>query len=185
MCHEMRALTLSLFAALLLAGCQTKPDQQSGSGISGPVTSTDGGQETDSLNRTYHLKDLQRVPITINGHRIQVWVMDDEGKRQEGMMWLTASDVGDNDGMIFAFPDIQPPSNGFWMKNTILALDITFISKDMEAINTQIGRPRDLTNLPASAPYQYVLEMKKGAAQRLGIKPGTVIPIPSSVKGHP
>jgi len=183
----MKALTLILFTPFMLTGCQQQT-AQSGSGVSSTApgtTANSDDQHLDSINRTYHLQDLQRIHLAINGHKIEAWVMDDEGKRQEGMMWLTANDVGDDDGMVFVFPGVQQPSNGFWMKNTILALDITFISKDKKVINTQIGHPYDQTNLQSNAPYEYVLEMKEGATGRLGIKPGTLIPIPDSIKGRP
>ncbi len=181
----MRVIPL-LPALVLLAtiGCRQEV-QQSGSGTSQSATSTAGGppQHFDSINRTYHLKDLESATLKANGHDIHAWVMDDGGKREEGMMWLTAEDVKDDDGMIFAFPDVQPKSNGFWMENTILALDIIFISEKKKVLNIQEGVPHDKTSLPAAGSYKFVLEMKKGSAKRLGIGAGTVITIPDSVKG--
>src|SRR5579862_9716294 len=108
--------------------------------------------------------------------------MDDEGKRREGMMWLTPADVGDNDGMIFAFPGVQQMDNGFWMHNTLLPLDIMYISDQKKLINVQEGKPLNETSLQASAAYEYVLEMKQGSAKRLGLKPGIQFSIPDSVK---
>jgi uncharacterized membrane protein (UPF0127 family) len=134
----------------------------------------------DSVNRSFHLDDLQRVTLKANGHDIPTWVMDTDAKREEGMMWLTSDDVADNDGMIFVFSEAKPQS--FWMKNTILALDLIFISKDKKVLNVQHGRPQDTSPLPSAGDAMYVLEMKDGAAKRLGIGPGTVFTIPDSVK---
>jgi uncharacterized membrane protein (UPF0127 family) len=175
----MKPQFLLLIALLVLAGCQSdKPD----AGKTDSDATETAYQHVDSVNRTYHLKDLQRVKLEANGKEIPVWVMDDEGKRREGMMWLTADDVSDDDGMLFAFPDVQPASNGFWMENTILALDIMYISEGKKVLDIQEGSPHDETSLKSSGDYKYVLEMKRGAAKRLGIAPGTLIMIPNSVK---
>ena len=173
----MKAICLIPFALMMIVGCKTDKTDPSG------ATSNTGTDRSDSPNRTYHLKDLEKVKLKVSGQDIPVWVMDDEGKRKEGMMWLTADDVADHDGMIFAFPDVQPPSNGFWMSNTILALDIIYISPKMKVLNIQEGRPHDETSLPSKGDYQFVLEMKQGGAEKFGIKPGTEIAIPATVKG--
>ena len=85
--------------------------------------------------------------------------------------------------MIFAFAQVHPKSPGFYMRNTILPLDIIFLSPKKGVLNVQQGKPYDETDLPSAAPFQFVLEMKQGSAKRLGIKPGMAITIPDSVKG--
>lgn len=179
-----KAICLIPIVAVLLSGCQgDKPE--TGAGTSGGQNiSTTGAPpvHVDSLQRTYHLPDLQRVTLKANGHDIKAWVMDTEDKQREGMMWLTAEDVADDDGMLFAFTDAD--NRNFWMKDTILALDIIYISEGKKVLNIEEGKPLDeKTSLPSDGKAMYVLEMKKGAAQRLGIKPGVVITIPDTVKG--
>jgi uncharacterized membrane protein (UPF0127 family) len=178
----MKVNYLFPIAALLIIGCQAAP-VSTGSGNSSvtPVSGTTGSAHIDSVKRQFHLKDLQRVTLKANGHDIPAWVMDDKPKQEEGMMWLVESDVNEGDGMIFVFPKAAP--QGFWMKNTILALDIMFISQDKKLLNVQPGRPYDdQTNLPSKGAAMYVLEMRQGAAKRLGLKPGTVFTIPADVK---
>ncbi|HVT14495.1 MAG TPA: DUF192 domain-containing protein [Fimbriimonadaceae bacterium] len=178
-----KALHLIPILAILVIGCQGDKSE-SGSGTAGTQTTGSTGapaEHVDSLQRTYHLKDLERVTLKANGHDISAWVMDTEGKRREGMMFLTAEDVSDNDGMIFVFPDSTQRS--FWMDNTILALDIIYISEHKVVLNIQEGKPFDKTSLPSIGNAMYVLEMKQGSAKRLGIKPGMQIAIPDSVKG--
>lgn len=179
-----KAICLIPLVAALLCGCQSdKPE--AGVGMSGGQSTTTTGSppvHVDSLQRTYHLPDLQRVTLKANGHDIKAWVMDTEDKRREGMMWLTAEDVGEDDGMLFAFPDAD--NRSFWMKDTILALDIIYLSEGKKVLNIQEGKPLDeKTSLPSDGKAMHVLEMKKGAAQRLGIKPGIAITIPDTVKG--
>jgi uncharacterized membrane protein (UPF0127 family) len=98
------------------------------------------------------------------------------------MMFLDAEDVHDNDGMIFVFDTAEQRS--FWMHNCILALDIIYISADKKVLNIQPGMPHDDTGLPSKGAAQFVLEMKQGSAARLGIKPGTLVTIPASVKSR-
>jgi uncharacterized protein len=175
----MKLIPIYLAALILLVGCQGPPVEESGHG--GTTGGSTGAVEHfDSIQRTYHLRDLQRETLKANGHEIKAWVMDTDGKRAEGMMFLDASDVSDDDGMIFVFDEARPQN--FFMRNTILALDIIFISKDKKVLNIQPGQPQDETSLPSKGAAKFVLEMKQGSAKRLGIKPGTVVTIPDSVK---
>ena len=136
-------------------------------------------------NRSFQLKDLDKVTVTLGGKPIELWIMDTSAKQAEGMMFLTDKEVRDDQGMIFAFAKPETNlKNGFYMKNTILPLDIVFISPQKKVINIQKGKPHDETNLPSAAVYQYVIELKQGQAQALGLKPGSSIPIPASVKGE-
>ena len=174
---------LPLLSALILIGCNNSTEEgttgaSGNSGTSGPISSAGGHME--SMRRTYHTKDLDRGTLKVNGADINAWVMDDDAKRQEGMMWLVEDDVKDNDGMIFVFPDSD--KRAFWMHDTILALDIIYIKSDKTVDSIQLGKPYDETSLPSDGPAQYVLELKEGCAKKFGIKKGTKFEIPDSVK---
>lgn len=174
----MKPIFFTLAAILLLIGCQ-KGDSVSSSGVSDSKTAPKPGH-TDSLRRTFHLDTLERVTLKANGHEIPAWVMDTGPKEAEGMMWLVDSNVQADEGMLFVFKEAKKQS--FWMENTILPLDIIFISDKYRVVNVQQGKPYDESPLPSSGPAMYVLEMKQGAAKRLGIGPGVEISIPSGVK---
>lgn len=133
----------------------------------------------DGIRRTNQLKDLQRVKLTANSHPIQAWVMDDEPKRREGMMWLNLSEVADDDGMIFVF--VQAKEQRFWMHNTVIPLDVIYIGLDKKVLNVQPGKSFDESALPSDGKAIYVLEMKQGAAKRLRIARGTAVDIPVNV----
>lgn len=140
-------------------------------------------------NRVYQLKDLKKVEVSIKGHRTRLWVMDDEAKQQEGMMFLTEGDVKPDEGMLFAFPSIQAGKNpdgshqGFWMHNTLIPLDIVYLSPAGKVLNVAHGKVQDDTNLPAGGPYRNVIELKAGTAARYGLKTGDVVTIPPVAKG--
>jgi uncharacterized membrane protein (UPF0127 family) len=171
----MKAIYPFILAILVVCGCNGQPKASA-------TDSTTGGppaEPIDSIQRTYHLKDLQRVTLKANGHEIPAWVMDDDPKRREGLMWLDNDNVKEDDGMIFVFTAAEPQS--FWMENTVLPLDIIFISDGKKVLNVQQGKPMDKSPLPSKGAAKFVLEMRQGAAKRLGIEPGTPVTIPDTV----
>jgi hypothetical protein len=109
--------------------------------------------------------------------------MDDDGKRAEGMMFLTDKDVKEDQGMIFVFPGIQPvKDHGFWMHNCPLGLDIVYIGKNKKVINVGDGAPQNDATVPPLKDYFYVLEVKRGWSKRHGLKAGDTVGIPDSLK---
>ena len=86
-----------------------------------------------------------------------------------GLMFRTEVPVGT--GMLF--PVSPPMPVAFWMKNTLVPLDMIFIREDGTIANiAHKTKPRDLTPVPSEGPVAYVLEIKGGEAARLGIKAG-------------
>lgn len=84
-------------------------------------------------------------------------------------MFRTA--LGDDEAMIFLR---NPPDRAaFWMRNTVIPLDIVFIGLDHRIMNIAANAvPYDETPLPAAGPTLAVFEINGGLAARLGIKPG-------------
>jgi hypothetical protein len=124
-------------------------------------------------NRIYQLKDLARRNIKTPKTTIPVWIMDDESKRSEGMMFLTNKEVKDTEGMLFVFPD--EAARSFWMRNTILPLDICYVTKTGKVLNVAKARPYDESPVPSAGSAMYVLELKQGMATKLGVKPGAIL----------
>ena len=140
-------------------------------------------------NRVYQLDTLKKVDLSLKGHPIHAWVMDDSGKQEEGMMFLEDKDVKPDEGMLFAFDAVQPKNrpngepSGFWMHNTLIPLDIVYLSPQNKVIRIAEGKVKDDTNLPATADYRNVIELKAGTAAKDGLKPGDTVSIPSLPKG--
>lgn len=63
---------------------------------------------------------------TINNQKYNVEIANDDKKRQDGLS--NRKSLGEKDGMIFLFPKKEKLS--FWMKNTLIPLDIIFIDND-------------------------------------------------------
>lgn len=131
-------------------------------------------------DRIYQLKDLKTANISVAGRRFTVWIMNTPTKRNEGMMFLKDKDVHIDQGMLFVFPSPQPLS--FWMRNTLIPLDIAYIDRTGKILNTPQMKPLDETGIPSKGEAMYALEMKQGAFKKYGIKPGMKVTIPHSVK---
>ena len=75
-----------------------------------------------------------------------------------------------NQGMIFPYDPPQPVS--FWMKNTLIPLDMVFIRADGTIARIAHARALDETPVPAGEPVALVLELRGGRAAELGIREG-------------
>lgn len=86
-----------------------------------------------------------------------------------GMMFRTAAPPGT--GMLFDY-GAERLGIAFWMKNTLIPLDILYINNRGQIVRIITAKPLDETALPAGAPTRAVFEIAGGAAARLGIKAG-------------
>src|SRR5689334_10279916 len=113
------------------------------------------------------------APLTIhsgNGdHRFQVEVAASPEQQQRGLMFVRS--LAPDRGMIFPY---DPPQEvAFWMKNTLIPLDMIFIRPD-----GRIGRiaanaaPESLDPVPSGQPITAVLEIGGGRSAELGIREG-------------
>lgn len=87
-------------------------------------------------------------------------------QQAKGLMFRT--ELADNAGMIFPFP--EPRVASFWMKNTVIPLDIIFIrangSIESIADNTI---PYSTAPVESGEPVVAVLELRGGLAAEMGI----------------
>lgn len=116
---------------------------------------------------------LEQIPLTIHSqgrtHRFTVEVARTPQQQSQGMMHRQS--VAPDRGMLFPY---EPPQDAsFWMKNTLIPLDLVFIRPD-----GTIGRiadnavPLSLEPIPSLEPVAAVLEIAGGRAAELGIAPG-------------
>ncbi len=137
-------------------------------------------------SRLYQLEDLKKVDVEIKGHKVHLWVMDDDSKQNEGMMFLEEGDVKADEGMLFAFDSVQPKTypdgrpRGFWMHNTLIPLDIIYLSPSGQVLNVAHGNVQDDTTVAADGEFRNVIELKAGTAARFGLKPGDTIALPKA-----
>jgi uncharacterized membrane protein (UPF0127 family) len=114
------------------------------------------------------------VPLTIrskNGvHRFTVEVAATPEQQERGLMFRR--ELAGDRGMIFPY---DPPQDvAFWMKNTLIPLDILYIRSDGTIVRITGAEPMSLEPLPSGEPIAAVLEIRGGRAAELGIREGDV-----------
>jgi len=78
----------------------------------------------------------------------------------------------DNGGMLFL--SNRDEVRYFWMKNTLISLDLIFLSSRRKVVSVfHSARPMDETTISSVYPARYVLEVKAGRAKQCSIKAGT------------
>ena len=97
---------------------------------------------------------------------------EDEYERQTGLMHR--SSMKNNRGMLFIFEENRMQS--FYMKNTLIPLDLLFINDQNKIVSFQKNaKPLNEQSLPSSAPAQYVLEINAGLAEEWNLSEGDSI----------
>ncbi len=112
-------------------------------------------------------------PLTIKGenkeYHFLVEIADSSSERRRGLMHRENLPI--DNGMIFLFDDPAPLS--FWMKNTLIPLDIMFL--DERGVIQHIHRnavPHSREHIAPDDPAIAVLEINGGLSDTLGIKVG-------------
>jgi len=117
-------------------------------------------------------KGLQRTSLTIHSstgaHKFDVDVAATADEQETGLMFRHV--LQPDEGMIFPYD--PPASVAFWMKNTLIPLDIIFIRADGSIARISAAKALDLTPVPSGEPIGAVLEIRGGRAAELGIREG-------------
>ena len=96
-------------------------------------------------------------------------VADTPQSLEKGLMFRTH--LPPNTGMLFQFPSEGPRS--FWMRNTLISLDMLFLKEDGSIItihqNTQTQSDQ---GYPSTEPAKYGIELPAGTVKTLGIRLG-------------
>jgi uncharacterized membrane protein (UPF0127 family) len=75
------------------------------------------------------------MEVQVNNKTYSVKVAKTEEEKARGLQNIKSLDK--NEGMIFIYD--KPQTVRFWMKDTLIPLDIVFINKDMEVISVYKG----------------------------------------------
>ncbi|GGO52135.1 hypothetical protein SAMN05444398_101430 [Roseovarius pacificus] len=105
-----------------------------------------------------------------------VEVADDAEERAQGLMHR--EQMAKSAGMLFVYP--APRSVGFWMKNTLIELDMIFADRTgtVRRVHHR-AQPHDERPIMGGRDIQYVLEINGGLARQLGISEGSQMQHPS------
>ena len=123
---------------------------------------------------------LDQVPLTVTttsgkAHRFTVEVARTEAQQAQGLM--NRQSLAPDRGMIFPYE--VPTAASFWMKNTLIPLDMIFIRSDGTVARIEANTaPLSLDPVAAGEPVSAVLELAGGRAAELGISAGAKVEWP-------
>jgi len=102
-------------------------------------------------------------------HHFQVEVAQTAAARERGLMFRKS--LAPNGGMLFDFKSPQPVS--FWMKNTLIPLDMLFIGADGRILSiARNAAPMNEAPIPSGGAALAVLELRGGRAAEIDAEPG-------------
>lgn len=113
-------------------------------------------------------------PLQVKEHDIQVELACTFAEQSQGLMFREK--LAKNHGMLFVFS--RPRILSFWMKNTLIPLDIAYINDAGTLIDIQTMAPETTIAHPSKSEAQYALEMNKGWFSEHNVGIGTSIDIP-------
>jgi uncharacterized membrane protein (UPF0127 family) len=100
---------------------------------------------------------------------IDVEIAATESERAQGLMFRPS--MPDSVGMLFIFEWSAPQA--FWMKNTIMSLDIIYVDENKKIVSiSKNAVPYSEESLPSAGNAQYVVEVVAGFTDKYGIQPG-------------
>jgi uncharacterized protein len=138
-----------------------------------------GGASAASTQASPAVHAVSGLPVTSltvthagQAHVFRVEVAKTSEQQARGLMFRTT--MGADEGMIF--PMDPPRGASFWMRNTVIPLDIIYIGTDGRISNIAANAvPYDETPLPSVGAVKGVLELNGGRAAQLGIVAGDTV----------
>jgi uncharacterized membrane protein (UPF0127 family) len=161
--HLILAAFLASAPSVSLTGC--KPDQ--------PGAATTQQATTES--------SPSRLPTTrmaIGGETFNLEIAYRPEDQETGLM--NRKSMAADHGMIFVFPAERNLT--FWMKNTLIPLDIIYVDRGGSVVSVKHMKPLDETGVPSDGPAMYAIELNAGAAARAGVKAGDVLKVPDDLR---
>jgi len=133
-----------------------------------------------STDKTESFKDVQEPQFKKEGEleflkkdgktvisKIDIEIADNAPERMQGLMYRKSMD--ENIGMLFVFQEYE--QQGFFMRNTIIPLDIIFLDSSKQIIKIHKNTvPFSETTLPSGKPSMYVVEVNAGYTDKYSIR---------------
>lgn len=132
---------------------------------------------TDVNSEDYVMPALPRAYVRLKDafggvRRVEVEVAATRDARTRGLMWR--KELAPGHGMLFLFP--QEEVQSFWMRNTLIPLDMLFIDSERRIVGIiERAEPQTLTGRSVGIPSQFVLEVPGGWCQSVGVTRGGTV----------
>ena len=117
--------------------------------------------------------ELPTARVLLAGQPFLVEVAHTQPQRTQGLMYR--EQLGADRGMLFLFP--RSRRYAFWMKNTLIPLDILFLDRDFRVVrihhNALPCERAPCRHYPSGEWASNVIELNAGTARRLGVSDGS------------
>lgn len=129
------------------------------------------------ISGCYNEKASMSNSVTINNNTFTVDIADDSEERARGLM--SVESMEDSKGMLFVYSD--EAIRGFWMKDTLIPLDMIFIDSNLSITDINKGAQpcgnEACQVYYSKSPARYILEINGGLSNRLNISVGDKVQI--------
>lgn len=122
--------------------------------------------------------NLPTVEMKVGSKPYTLEVARDDASRTKGLMHRKS--IPENWGMIFVFAEER--DLGFWMKNTLIPLDIIYVDAQGKVVSIHRMEPLDERTTESKGPAKYAIELNAGQAAACGVKEGDVLVIPEMAR---
>ena len=158
------SIIIALIISLVLSSCQKQPED-----IKVDTTNNkDAGKIMFKKQGEVYFQDSTKKLIK----EIDAEIAESEETRHLGLMFR--ENMQESQGMLFIFPNEEFQS--FYMKNTIIPLDIIFINSKKQIVKIhKMTEPYSEKSLPSGKPSMYVVEVNGGFTGKYNIKEGDFI----------
>ncbi len=117
----------------------------------------------------------QKTKICFQDFCWQAEVANNRFTIAKGLMFR--QNLAENEAMLFILP--YEGSHSFWMKNTLIPLDIVWLNKDKKVVDiAKDAQPCSSNECPSyrnQQPAQYVLEINAGQAEKISLETGSIL----------
>lgn len=119
------------------------------------------------------------ITVQAPNEKLTLEIADTTATREYGLMFRTQ--LAQHGGMIFVFSNDE--RQGFWMKNTLIPLDMLFVRSNGTIDSIAADVPAQSAQTPGEEIRRdgygkYVIELAAGEAKRAGLHPGLKLTIP-------
>lgn len=132
-----------------------------------------------SENRTIPLNKLFKTNLEIKNKTFNVWLALNPKQQSEGLSFVKSEEMSNTEGMLFVYP--LSAKRTFWMKNTLIDLDIVFIKENGKISSLERMLKNSTKYYSSKEEVRYVLEFRAGVLKTIPLKTGDKIVIPQKV----
>jgi len=154
-----------LLAAAFIAFGGATPSCRNGRSDGGPAPAPTVAAAASTPTVVLHGRDGRNITVRVELART-------EAERTRGLMYR--NHLEPDAGMLFLFP--RPATLAFWMKNTLIPLDMLFLDSERRVVGiVENAAPETETPRQVGGDSQFVLEVGGGLTRQWGVTAGSIV----------